>query len=34
VRRTLEPDLTRQADLMPAYSSFVAALTERGWWKG
>ena len=34
VRRTLEPDLTRHADLMPAYESFVAALTDRGWWEG
>ncbi|MFL6122214.1 FGGY-family carbohydrate kinase [Actinophytocola sp.] len=34
VRRTLEPDLTRHADLMPAYESFVAALIDRGWWEG
>jgi sugar (pentulose or hexulose) kinase len=34
VRGTLEPDLGRHADLMPAYESFVATLTERGWWKG
>ena len=34
VRRTLEPDLARHADLMPEYESFVAVLTDRGWWEG
>jgi sugar (pentulose or hexulose) kinase len=33
VRRTLAPDLTRHDDLTPSYQAFVAALTDRGWWR-
>jgi D-ribulokinase len=33
VRRTLEPDLARHDDLMPSYHAFVAALSDRGWWR-
>jgi sugar (pentulose or hexulose) kinase len=33
VRRTLEPDLARHAELTPAYREFVVALTDRGWWR-
>jgi len=33
VRRTLVPDMTRHEELTPAYRAFVAALTERGWWR-
>jgi sugar (pentulose or hexulose) kinase len=34
VRRTLEPDRKRHDELTPAYHAFVAALADRGWWKG
>jgi sugar (pentulose or hexulose) kinase len=34
VRRTLEPDMARHEDLMPAYRAFVVALVDRGWWEG
>jgi sugar (pentulose or hexulose) kinase len=34
VRRTLEPDMARHEDLMPAYRAFVVALIDRGWWEG
>lgn len=33
VRTTLEPDLARHDDLTPSYHAFVAALTDRGWWR-
>jgi len=33
VRRTLEPDLARHAELTPAYRAFVVALIDRGWWE-
>ena len=33
VRDTLEPDRRRHEDLTPAYRAFVAALTDRGWWR-
>jgi D-ribulokinase len=33
VRRTLEPDMVRHAELTPAYRDFVVALIDRGWWR-
>jgi sugar (pentulose or hexulose) kinase len=33
VRRTLEPDMVRHAELTPAYRAFVVALIDRGWWR-